>query len=138
MRRFVMLAILLAACAPHGEDDVSPGHPDPDAAETGCVGAFQIVAPVADLHYAATMDVVIDSSEIDTYYQMNLTMVDDVGNSYAPTDHASGANPTDAGSWWAQDKWRYQLQPSHRYTLTVTHCDLTYQTESVTFFTSAM
>ena len=136
MRRIFLLAVLLAGCGPQAEDDYQPG-PLPDAQPTGCVGAFQIVAPVADLHYTPTMDVVIDSSEIDTYYQLQLAMVDDLGNSYAPVDHTSGANPTDAGMWWAQDKWRYQLQPSHRYTLTVTHCDLTYQTETVTFFTSA-
>lgn len=129
--RSVLPLLLLVACAPTYADDI---YLPPDGNSSCGIGGFDVVAPRAGLHYAPQLDVYIDSSEIDTYVDLELTMIDELGNAYAPTSMTSGSNPTDAGMWWTQDKDHYELVPGRRYVLTATHCDVT---QTVTFFTSA-
>jgi hypothetical protein len=133
MHRFVLLVIAIVGCAPQAEDDVRPTPiPDFDAAVPCGIGGFEIAAPRADLHYAPSMDVYLDESEL--LGQLSLAMTDDLSNPYQWTNESSSPYPGDAGPWWSRDKFHYELAPSHRYTLTVSHCELN---QSVTFFTSA-
>ena len=134
MRCLLLPLVVLAACAPRYEDDIQPPRGDPDAA-TGCIsiGAFQIAAPQPELHYAPSMDVVIDESELQG--ALAFSMIDDVGNTYQWTTESYAPNPSDAGGWWSQDKFHYELAGNHRYTLTVTACPD--RTQTVEFFTSA-
>jgi len=136
MRCLILPVVLLAACAPRNEDDVVPPRGDPDAGCHGGIGAFEIAAPQPELHYAPTMDVVIDETELQG--SLTLTMIDDLGNSYQYTSDTYAQYPTDGSIWWDQDKYHYELAPSHRYTLTVSPqiCS-PYQPQTVEFFTSA-
>jgi len=134
MRCLLLPLVALAACAPRYEDDIQPPRGDPDAA-LGCteIGAFQIAAPQPELHYAPSMDVVLDESELQG--SVMFTMVDDLGTSYQWTSETFAPYPNDAGNWWSQDRYHYELAPSHRYTLTATVCPD--RTQTVEFFTSA-
>ncbi len=130
--RLVLFAVLLAACGPNAEDDFAPL---PDAYVSSCgVGAFEIAAPRPDLHYAPSMVVYIN--EIELWAELKLTMVDDLGNSYPWTHDDSQPADDEAGIWWRQDRFWYDLAPSHRYTLSVSH-GCASDDQSVTFFTSA-
>ncbi len=133
MRCLVLPLLVLAACDWTQPDTAGPKRPpigDPDAS-TCDLGAFEIAAPEADLHYAPSMDVNIYESELQG--ELTLTMVDELGASYPWASIATGPNPTDAGEWWSLDKYHYELQGGHRYTLTVSHCA---DQQSVVFFTS--
>ncbi len=129
MRCMLLPLLVVAAC---GSPVVEDHHAPP--LEAGCsdIGAFEIAAPRPDLHYAPSLDVYVDESELQG--ELSLTMVDDLGNPYEWTTDSTAPYPGDAGTWWNQDKFHYDLAPSHRYTLTVSHC-ATIQT--VVFFTSA-
>lgn len=129
MLRLILPVLVLAACDWTEPDTAGPGsRPIPDA-YMGCIGAFQIMAPKADLHYAASMDVIVDESELQ--YELSLTMIDDAGTAYKYTADSSEPNPD--GTFWNRDKFHYELAAGHRYDLTVSHCD---QSQTVTFFTS--
>jgi hypothetical protein len=131
MLRLIAPVLLLVACdpgSPPGAGGGGGGGRYPDA-YVGCIGAFQIVAPNEGLHYAASMDVIVDESELQ--YELTLTMTDDLGTAYKYTADSSEPNPD--GTYWSRDKFHYELAASHRYDLTVSHCD---QSQTVTFFTS--
>jgi hypothetical protein len=128
MRCLILPLVLLAACAPPNESHRHPVDPD---ANTCDIGAFQIAAPRADIHYAPTMDVVVDESEL--WAELTLTMVDELGDSYLYVSDSTAPYPGGSGSWWNQDKFHYELAPNHRYTVTVSHCA---NSQSVEFFTS--
>ncbi len=134
--RCLLLPLLIAAACDGGTEPGGYPHPpigDPDAGDGTCnLGAFQIAAPRPDLHYAPSMDVNVYESELQG--ELTLTMVDDLGASYQWTSWNPQPNPTDAGEWWSLDKYHYELQPGHRYTLTVSHCA---DVQTVVFFTSA-
>ena len=129
MLRFAPIAMMMAACAPPdpGPTTQTPGVlPD---AFVACVGAFQVVAPVADLHYDKSLDVYIDESEAQG--DLQVTMIDDRGTSYTYTDLTFGTDPD--GMYWSRDRYHFELAASHRYDLTVRHCDTS---QTITFFTS--
>lgn len=129
MLRLALPLLAIVACDWTEPDTAGPaGRPVPDA-YVGCVGAFQISAPKANLHYAASMDVIVDESEAQG--DLTLTMIDDAGTSYAWTTESFGPDPD--GTFWSRDKYTYELAAGHRYDLTVSHCD---QSQTVTFFTS--
>lgn len=132
MRLVLLAAVLASACAPPAEDDVVPLEPDA-AVGTSCdLGGFEIAAPRPDLHYAPSMVVYVDESELQG--ELTLTMTDNLGNAYAWTSDDSEPYPGDAGTWWSRDSFHYDLAPSRRYTLTVSHCQ---HSQTVTFFTSS-
>lgn len=125
--RSLVLAFLFFGCGPHYEDDIAV--PLSDAKDKDCyIGNFRIVAPVANLHYAPSMEVYIDTFELSG--DPVLTMVDDHGQSYLWTNNSFGPDPTLSGT---RERYHYDLAPSERYTLTATHCR---GTQTVTFFTS--
>jgi len=129
MLRFVLIAAALSAC---DYDTRTPGHPDPGPlpdAYIGCVGAFHVVAPVADLHYDKSLDVYVDESEEQG--ELTLTMTDDLGTTYSESFHEYGPDPD--GMYWSRDRFHYELAGNHRYELRVSNC---YDTETITFFTS--
>ncbi len=133
--RCLLLPLLVAAACDGGTEPGGYPHPpisDPDASGTCDLGGFQIAAPRPDLHYAPSMDVNVYESELQG--ELTLTMVDDLGSSYQWTAWDPQPNPTDAGEWWSLDRYHYELQPGHRYTLTVSHCA---DVQTVVFFTSA-
>jgi hypothetical protein len=127
---FVLLSALsLAGC---GETSPHRGYiPDPDASTCG-IGAFQIAAPKPDLHYAPNVVVYVDETEL--WAELTLDMTDDLGTTYAWNSDGTEPYPGDAAIWWNRDSFSYQLPPSRRMTLTVSHCQ---DAQSVTFFTSA-
>jgi hypothetical protein len=131
--RLAVIALLLTACDPPPEDDVY--HPFPDAYVSQCgVGAFEIAAPRPDLHYAPLMVVYVNETELQG--GLKLTMVDDLGNGYQWTHGDSQPYPGDADIWWNRDSFWYDLAPSRRYTLSVSHgCQS--DDQSVTFFTNS-
>lgn len=130
MRRTVLLSLCLAAgCSPMMEDDVQVAN---DAVVTCGAGSFEIAAPVANLHYAPAMRVVVD--ETDLAGRLDLAMTDELGNAYAPTASGSDPDPSRPGTSWRQDWFDYQLAPDRQYFLTVSHCS---NAQSVAFFTSA-
>lgn len=125
--RPLVLALFVVGCTPRYEDDIYI--PVADAYDQACsIGTFRIVAPVADLHYAAAMEVYIDTFELAG--DPVLTMVDSHGHPYMWTNSSYGPDPTLSGT---RERYHYDLAPSERYTLTASHCR---GTQSVTFFTS--
>jgi hypothetical protein len=137
MLRLIAPVLLLVACDPGSPPGAGGGFSGgvgrlPDA-YLGCFGAFQVVAPVADLHYVASMDVIVDETELR--YELKLTMVDDQGTAYQYTTDSSDPDPD--GMYWNRDKFHYELAASHRYDLTVAACDNGQPgSQTVTFFTS--
>jgi hypothetical protein len=137
--QIALLLASFAACEPHGDPGIPDArviHSDPDAFVPCGVGGFQIVAPVEGLHYAPHMIVVVDTSELDSESDVQYTMVDDSGASYTPVAFTTGTNPTDAGNWWRQDRYTYDLAPSRHYTLTGVYCPGSIWEQTITFFTS--
>ena len=129
MRRTVLLSLCLAAgCSPMMEDDVQVAN---DAVFTCGAGSFSIAAPVAGLHYAPAMRVVVEETELAG--RLDLTMTDDLGNAYASTANGSDPDPSHPGTGWSQDWFDYQLAPGRQYFLTVSHCS---NAQSVAFFTT--
>lgn len=133
MLRLALPTLVLIACDWTTPDTGGSGvRPLPDA-YVGCVGAFHIVAPNANLHYDKSLEVYIDESEAQG--DLQLTMTDDLGTPYTWTTETFGTDPD--GMYWSRDRYHYDLAAGHRYDLAVTHCNnAAIQTETVTFFTS--
>lgn len=132
MLRFAWPLLLVAVAACDRYTIPTPdggGRPIPDAYTSCDIGSFLIVAPKADLHYDASMDVIVDESELQ--YELQLTMTDDLGQAYKYTADSSAPNPD--GTFWNRDRFHYDLAAGHRYDLTVSHCQ---QSQTVTFFTT--
>lgn len=124
-----MLLVLVAAvgCGPSSGDGTDDVRISPDG-RVLCVGHVQILAPVANLHYDAGLEVYIDESEA---YDFQQAMYDSDGLFYGYTDQSSVTDPM---SFTTHHRFHYDLAPSKGYTLTVSHCE---ETQSVSFFTSA-
>lgn len=133
MLRLCLCAVAVSACAPGPTGDPIPNDaggrdPLPDA-YISCVGAFDVVAPRADLHYDKSLDVYVDESELQGL--LELTMTDDVGAVYTWQTETFGPDPD--GQYSDRDRYHYELAASHRYQLTVSGCG---PIQMITFFTS--
>ena len=128
-----LLLLFVVACHVAPQDDVRdpwPGTEDIDAF-TCDSGAFSIAAPVAGEHYDKSLDVLVDESGLWT--QLAVTITDDAGDSYIPIAQSTAPSSLDAGIWWNRDTYHFELAPSTRYELFVSHCAAS---QTVSFFTS--
>ena len=132
MLRIIALVVPLAAACDWTQPDTGGRPPigDPDAPSCD-IGAFQIAAPLAGIHYDKSLDVLVDESEL--WASLALRISDDIGDSYIPIADSSAPYAKDAGSWWNLDTFHFELLADTRYTLTVSHCT---NIQTVEFFTS--
>jgi hypothetical protein len=120
--RLLPLLLVVVGCATNPNDNPPEG--------AACdIGQFEIAAPREGLHYAPSLDVYVNETEL--WAELTLTMTDESGHTFSWTDDGSQPNPD--SQWWNLDNFHYDLAPSSRYVLTVGHCN---SNQTVTFFTS--
>lgn len=127
MKALLPVLVTIVGCGPPSggyADDV----PDAEGIDAhDCRGDVRILAPVANLHYDAGLEVYIDENE--SYGDLEQWITDSHGQYYTYTDSSS---VTDTNGT-IHERFHYDLAPSEHYTLTVIHC---YETQTISFFTS--